>query len=431
MPRKAAELGPLEIKRLQHLGSRSDELRAVGGVAGLLLCMSPSGAKSWILRVRAGDRRREIGLGGYPDVTLAEARDKARAVRAKIEAGVDPVAERRAARAALAAANARALTFSDAFDRYLKAREAGFAKDRDLKQFRAPVDRYATPAIGSLLVSDLTLQDMLRVLEPIWESRTETAIKVRQRVEATLNWATIAGYRTGDNPARWRGNLEAMLPKPSKVAPVENQPVVALDDAARWFTELRCRDGMATRALEFLCLTAARSGEVRGAVWGEVDLEKRLWIIPATRMKAKTEHRVPLTDEAVALLKAVPRFRGSDLVFPAIRGGPLSDMSLSAVMRRMQEAEVTAGRVGFLDVRNGRPAVPHGLRSTFRDWTAERTNYPRDMAEIALAHSVGSEIERAYRRSDMVEKRRTMMAAWGRFLRGESEAKVVRLRGQG
>ena len=418
MPRKARELGPLDVKRLVHSGGRSDDKVAVGGVAGLIMGVSPSGAKSWTLRVVVGGRRREIGLGGYPDVTLSDARDKARAAKAKIEAGIDPVLERRAARAALAAAASRDVTFKAAVERFMAAKAAGFGSEKDRKRYQSSLERYAVPVLGDMFVSDVAVMDVLRVLQPIWESKTDTASRMRQRIEAVLAWATVAGHRKGDNPARWRGNLDHLLPKPGKVSTVENHAAVALEDAARWFGELRRREGMGARALEFLALCGSRSGEVRGAVWSEIDLAKKLWVIPAARMKMEREHRVPLTEKAVALLKALPRFEGSEFVFPAVRGGALSDMSLSAVMRRMQEAEVAAGRVGFVDPRNRRPAVPHGLRSTFRDWAAERTDYPRDMAEIALAHSVGSEVERAYRRSDMVEKRRAMMAAWGRFLRG-------------
>jgi integrase len=217
-----------------------------------------------------------------------------------------------------------------------------------------------------------------------------------------------------------------MLPKPGKVAKTDNHPALALSDAPAWFAALHWREGTAARALEFLALVAARSGEVRGMTWAELDLERKLWIVPAARMKASREHRVPLTDEAAALLKAMPRLARSPYVFAAPRGGQLSDTPVSAVMRRMQMAEEKAGRTGWLDPRSGRPAVPHGLRSTFRDWAAEQ-GYDRDMSEIALAHNVGTEVERAYRRSDMLERRRAMMAAWARFLRGESGAKVVKL----
>jgi integrase len=216
-------------------------------------------------------------------------------------------------------------------------------------------------------------------------------------------------------------------PKPGKLAKGDNQPALSLTDVPAWFAALRTREGIAARALEFAALTAARSGEVRGARWSEIDLEAGLWVIPAARMKMGREHRVPLTPEAVALLKALPRFENTDVVFAAPRGGEFSDMALPQAMRRMHETETKAGRKGWADPRSGRPAVPHGLRSTFRDWVAEHTDYPREMAEIALAHNVGSEVERAYRRSDMVDKRRAMMAGWGWFLRGNTTSKVVQL----
>lgn len=262
----------------------------------------------------------------------------------------------------------------------------------------------------------MAAQDMLRVLEPIWASKTETASRVRARMEAILSWATVAGHRTGDNPARWRGNLDALLPKPGRIADKGNHPAVALDEVAGWFAALNKREGVAARALEFLALCASRSGEVRGATWEEIDVKAKIWTISAERMKAEREHRVPLTDAALAVVEALPRHASSPYIFAAVRGGQLSDMTLSAVMRRMQADEVKEERRGWLDPRSRRPAVPHGLRSTFRDWAAERTEYPRDMAEIALAHRVGSEVERAYRRGDMIEKRRQMMADWARFL---------------
>ena len=274
-----------------------------------------------------------------------------------------------------------------------------------------------------MLVSDITVADIQRTLDPIWTTKTETASRLRGHIEAVLAWATVSGHRGGDNPARWRGNLDAILAKPSRIAKTQHHPALALNDAAAWFADVQGRTGTATRALEFMAMTGARSGEVRGAVWTEIDLDARLWIVPADRMKADREHRVPLTNEAVRLLRGLPRMAGSDFVFPAARGGSLSDAALSACMKRINAAKPD----GYPDPRSGRPAVPHGLRSTFRDWAAERTEYPRDMAEIALAHSVGSEVERAYRRGDMVEKRRAMMAAWVRFLRGETGGKIVHM----
>ena len=270
-------------------------------------------------------------------------------------------------------------------------------------------------------MADIRVADVLRILEPIWLSKTETASRLRGRIEAVLAWARVAGHREGDNPARWKGNLDAILPKPGKVAKVAHHAAVSLADAPRWFADVRSRKGFATRALELLVVTVTRSSEVRGMTWDEVDSESALWIIPAKRIKARTEHRIPLPDEAVALLSGLNRMAASQYVFPAVRGGKLSDAALSACMKRINAASV----MGYLDPRSGRPAVPHGLRSTFRDWCAERTNYPREMAEIALAHRVGSEVERAYRRTDMLEKRRAMMSEWVRFLQGEAVPEMV------
>ena len=411
MPRKAKELSATEVRRITHPGTGGNLNVAVGGVDGLQLQVTPTGARSWLLRVTIKGKRRQLGLGPFPDVTLAQARERARGIKEQVWQGIDPLAEK------------RRFTFAQAMERTLESRTAEFRNDKHKKQWRSTLDKYAVPVLGDMPVSDIDVSDVLRVLEPIWPTKTETASRLRGRIEAVLSWATVGGHRKGDNPARWRGNLDAVLPKPGKVAKVKHNPALSLTDAADWFSDLRKRDGMATRALEFVALTAARSGEVRGATWDEIDMDAGLWIIPAERMKAQREHRVPLTADAVALLKGLPRMQGSPYVFPAARGGMLSDMALSACMKRIHEARDG----GYLDPRSGRPAVPHGLRSTFRDWTAERTEYERDMAEIALAHTVGTTVERAYRRSDMIEKRRQMMGAWARFLKGKAGAKVVKL----
>jgi integrase len=407
---------------------------------GLFLRVQPNGARQWVQRIVIRGKRRELGLGSPPLVPLARARELALENRRVARAGGDPLSEKRE-RAAVP-------TFAEAVERFLASKLTEFRNEKHRAQWRSTLETYAAPVIGAKRVSDVTLQDVLRVLEPIWHRKTETATRLRGRIEAVLAWATVAGHRSGDNPARWKGNLDAMLPKPGKIAKADNHPALALADVAPWFADLRKREGMSARAVEFLALTAARSGEVRGAEWPEVDLDVGLWTIPAGRMKAGREHRVPLTAEAIALLRGLPRIKGpkgekTPLMFPAMGGRMLSDMALSAVMRRMQEAELKrlaeedrkAGREitpaprGFIDPRSDRPAVPHGIRSTFRDWAAERTDFPREMAEIALAHNVGSEVERAYRRGDMLERRRGMMAAWARFLRGTAGAKVVTLDG--
>ncbi len=388
---------------------------------GLFLRVAKNGARQWVQRIVIRGKRCELGLGSPPAVPLAAARRLALENRGKAMLGGDPLAEKRKA--------SEAVRFADAVDSYLMAKLSEFRNEKHRKQWRSTLDTYATPILGPKLVSDITVQDVLRVLEPIWKAKTETASRLRGRIENVLSWATVAGHRAGDNPARWRGNLSEMLPKPAKVAKSGNQPALALADVSRWWDGLAQREGMAAQALRFLTLTAARSGEVRGMMWDEIDLgdastlattaTRAVWTIPASRMKNGRPHRVPLSPEAAALLESLPRLDGSPFVFFAPRGGMLSDMSISAVMRRMQAGQEKAGDQGYLDPASKRPAVPHGLRSTFRQWAAER-GYPRDMAEIALAHFIGSEVERAYQRSDMLDRRRAMMADWSGFLNGEA-----------
>lgn len=442
MPRVAKELGPLDVKRLVHTGSKGTAYFAVGGVAGLYLQITPKGGRSWVLRTVVGKKRTDIGLGGYPTVTLAQAREKARDARNKLERGVDPVAERRAAKERLIAARRKGMTFEDAVEKALAAKLVAFKNEKHRDQWRNTLVQYAMPIIGSLPLQEIDTAAVLRVLSQevrdksgslegtLWQVRTETASRLRGRIEAVLSWATVAGERSGDNPARWAGNLKELLPAASKIAREENHPALALDDAPRWFADLGKRAGFGARALEFVALTAARSGDVRGAKWEEIDLQKGLWVVPAARMKMKREHRVPLPPVAISLLEALPRLDSNPLVFPAARGGMLSDMTLSATMRRMHESDVAAGGIGYLDPRSKRPAVPHGLRSTFRDWVAERTTYPSEMAEVALAQRISNAVEAAYRRGDMIEKRRGMMETWSNFLSDADDvtSNIVRMR---
>ncbi len=428
MPKVAEELNALDVKRLTHPGGKRNVLCSVGGVPGLYLQLTPNGGRSWVLRVKVGTLRRDLGLGGFPGVTLSQARDKAREARAKIDRGIDPVEERKATKAALVAAQRRGLTFADAVDKALAAKLDAFKNAKHRQQWENTLATYATPDLGKMLVQDITTQDVVRVLQPLWMDKTETASRLRGRIEAVLSWATVAGHRHGDNPARWAGNLKELLPPPSRVAKEGNHPALALDDAPRWLAALRTREGFGARALELAALTATRSQEVRGAAWDEIDFDKALWIIPGARMKMGKEHRIPLSAAAVKMLKALPRLKGNPLVFPAARGGQLSDMTLSATMRRMHEAELAQGGTGFIDRTSKRPAVPHGLRSTFRDWVAEQTNYPGDMAEVALAHKISNAVEASYRRGDMIEKRRRMMADWADFMSGKIQSgKVVKL----
>lgn len=422
MPRVAKELSALEVKRLSQPG-----MYAVGGVPGLHLQVLPGGGKTWLLRVTIGatasgkQRRSEVGLGGYPAVTLQQARDKAREVREKIAQGIDPIAERKAARSALLASRAMDITFEEAARQCIEAKSPEWKNAKHAQQWTNTLTTYAFPVLAKLRVRDIDTPHVLEVLQPIWKVKTETADRLRGRIEAVLDWATARKYRDGSNPARWKGNLEAMLPKPSKMAKNGNHPALAFTEAPAFVTHLRKMEGLGARAVEFAILTAARSGEVRGATWKEIDLEAGVWTIPADRMKMGKEHMVPLTAEAVTLLKTLPRFDNTDLVFPASRGGELSDMTLTAVIRRMHESETKAGRKGYIDPKqadsDGEPRVitVHGFRSTFRDWAGETTHHPREVIEHALAHQLKDKAEAAYARGSLFQKRQALMADWAAY----------------
>lgn len=403
MPKQARELSALEIKRLTKPGHH-----AAGGVSGLLLQVTKTGARSWILRTIVGAKRRDIGLGGYPDVTLAQARMNARELKEQIRSGVDPVAQRKAAKAALISANGKLICFADAAHKFLATKRSEFKNAKHAAQWQTTLETYAFPIIGRLTVNCIELPHIVQVLEPIWTNKTETATRLRGRIESVLTWAKVAGYREGENPARWKDNLDAILPKPGKLKKVRHHKAIAWKDVSSFMMELRQCEGMAAKALEFLILTAARSGEVRGAQWEEIDLQARIWTIPAERMKVDKEHIVPLCDDAINLLQQLPRLEGNNLIFPAARGGKLSDMTLSAVMRRMKV-----------------DATPHGFRSTFRDWCSESTNYPHEVAEMALAHTIPSGVEKAYRRGDLLAKRTRLMDDWCRYLNTPLASGVV------
>jgi integrase len=393
MPKKAAELGSLQVARLQHVG-----LHPVGGVAGLRLQVAPTGARSWVMRVMVGGKRSEIGLGGFPDLPLAGAREAARAVRSKISAGINPIVESRAARSSLQAATASAWTFRQCAEALIEAKIPEWKNAKHAAQWTATLRTYAYPVLGNMLAREVELPHVLAVLEPIWKTTTETATRLRARIEAVLDWATTRGYREGLNPARWKGHLKNLLPAPSKIAKVEHHPAIPIGEVGHFMAALRAQSGDGAKALEFAILTAVRSGEVRGATWSEIDIASAVWTIPAARMKMDKEHRVPLSAPALALIKQLPKIAGNDLLFPAPRGGQLSDMTLTAVLRRMQIK-----------------AVPHGFRSTFRDWCSERTGYSPEVAEMALAHAIEDKVEGAYRRGELFEKRRRMMRDWAVF----------------
>jgi integrase len=407
MPKKAKELEAIQVKRLTKPG-----LHAVGGVAGLLLQVTPTGARSWILRTMVGAKRRDIGLGGFPDVTLARAREQAREAKEMIKQGTDPVEQRKSARGALMAAQARGVSFDECARQFIESKTVEFSNPKHAAQWTNTLRDYASPLIGRLPVAEVELAHIVKVLEPIWQTKTETATRVRGRIESVLAWATVSGYREGDNPARWKSNLDAVLPKPAKLKNVQHHKALPWQDMNDFMQKLRQRQGMGARCLEFTILTGLRSGEVRGAKWQEIDLKANTWTVPAERMKMKKAHTVPLCDDAVKLLEQLPKFKDNELAFPGTRGGILSDVGVTKPIRVM-----------------GYDVTVHGFRSTFRDWIAESTSYPHHVQEMALAHAVSNAVERAYRRGDLLAKRTNLMRDWCKFINSPaSSGEVVGIR---
>jgi len=399
MPRKAKELSSLAVRRLLRPGRWS-----VGGVNGLALQVTQSGAQSWVLRFRVAGRQREMGLGSFPTVSLAAAREKARQLHSILRDGRDPIALVQAQESALVAEHQTLKTFSEVAEQYIAQHEKSWKSAKHQAQWASTLRTYALPVIGKLLIRDIKPAHIIDVLEPIWTTKTETATRVRSRIELVLDYAAARGYREGLNPARWKANLDAALPNAAKVAPVRHHAAVEVKEIGSFMKRLRSQAGVGARALEFAVLTAARSGEVRGAIWSEVDLKAALWTIPSARMKSGREHRVPLSTPTVKLLRSLPGDRlPEDYVFPGLRG-PLSDMSLTAVLRRMAVS-----------------ATAHGFRSTFRDWVSEYTEYSGEVAEMALSHAIGDKVEAAYRRGDLLEKRVALMTDWASFLAGSRQ----------
>lgn len=366
---------------------------------GLVLQVSASETKSWIFRYRFDGRRHEMGLGSCALVSLARARELAQSCRQLLMQGGDPLSERRQVRAARQAERARHMTFDQCAAAYIQAHKSAWRNAKHAGQWTRTLSTYVTPVMGALPVGEIDTDHVVKVLAPIWATKTETATRLRGRIESILDWATVSKFRQGENPARWRGHLDYLLANPNKVTRVKNFPALPWPQMAALMAELRQREGVSARALEFAILTAARSGEVRGAHWDEVDLTRRLWTVPAERMKARREHRVPLSDVLMALLCGMPDHEG--LLFPGQKNQPLSDMSLSAVLRRMGRKEITV----------------HGFRSTFRDWAVEApgNSFPREVCEHALAHSLPDRVEAAYQRGDLFVKRIALMQAWAEY----------------
>ena len=371
---------------------------------GLYLCVKPSGAKSWILRYMVAGKAREMGLGPYPAFGLADARERRNAERQRIADGVDPIEARDEREQAKKVAQAKKSTFSDCVDRFLAAKSVEWTNTKHRAQWRSTLDNYAAPHFGALPVQAVDTDIVLKALTPIWTTKTETASRVRGRIEAVLDWATASKLRSGENPARWRGNLDKLLPKPGKIAKVEHHPALPYRDVYAFLQLLANSDATAARALETVIYTGLRTAEVIGAKWDEIDFDAGVWTVPAARMKMKKQHRVPLSAPAVRVLRTCYALRVNDYVFPspnstAGRPRPLSNMAMLTLLKRMKRTDIT----------------PHGFRSTFRDWAAEQTNFPRELCEMALAHTVGSDTEQAYQRGDLLEKRARLMSAWATY----------------
>ena len=417
MPKIAKPLTTVALNRISKPG-----WYAVGGVAGLLLQVrNPTRegaplARSWILRVRVGESRDPIGLGSYPQVSLAEAREQASQLVIEARQGVNLKDKKIAARSALLAAASRNKTFQECAEAYIEAHAADYTNEKHRKQWSATLKAYAYPVIGKRLVADLSMRDMLDVMnqpsvadepksETLWKAKTVTAKRLLDRIKTILDYATVNEYRTGLNPAVWQGYLDTQLAAPNKVATVKHHPALPYALMGEFMTKLRTNDSISAKALQFLILTAVRSGSVRAAEWSEIDLPNKLWIIPAAHTKTKQEHRVPLTPQAIALLESLSRLADNPKVFQSPRGGALSDMALSQITRGMKErGELT------VDV------VPHGFRSTFRDWAAEQTAYPDEIRKAASGHSVGDAVQQAYQRTDLLARRRNLMRDWSNFI---------------
>jgi integrase len=384
---------------------------------GLYLRVAPGGSKQWVFRFAADGRLREMGLGAIETLTLAEAREKARECRKLRLDGIDPIEQRRAGKAARYTTTVRTMTFKKCAEAYLAAHWEAWSPSTQQLWSRT-LATYAYPVLGDVAVAAISLDLILQVIEPIWKTKTQTADRTRNRIEAVLDWAAVLKYRQGDNPARWRGHLDQLLPARSKIQKVEHYAAMPFSEVGAFIAELRDLDGTAARALEFTILTAVRSNEAHGARWSEINFAERVWTIPAERMtKTDQEHRVPLTERVLEILKEQQQGQQGDFVFSS---GPRRAIDRHGMWQLLKR---TMGRKEF---------TVHGFRSTFRDWAAETTNFPREVCEMALAHTVSNEVEAAYRRGDLFAKRRQLMEAWGRYCAQPAKAgEVVALRPAG
>ena len=415
MPRAIGRLTALKVEKAKKPGMYAD-----GG--GLYLRVTPEGARNWVLRYMLDRRPRWMGLGPVALYGLAEARVRALDARRKRHEGIDPIEARRAERARQRLDAAKAVTFKQCAESYINSHRAGWRNDKHAGQWGATLATYAYPVIGTLPVQAVDTGLVLKALEPIWAAKPETASRLRGRIESVLDFAKVRGYRDGENPARWRGHLAKLLPARSKVRAVEHHAALPYADLPAFLTALRTQEGTSARALEFLILTGARTGEVIGAQWSEIDLLDKTWTVPTSRMKAHREHRVPLSPRVMTILHEMQAAQHRDgywLVFPGGTAGmPLSNMAFLMLLRRMARADLTA----------------HGFRATFKTWASERTSFQNEIIEASLAHITGGKVEQAYMRGDLFEKRRRLMQQWATYCIAppttEQRGKVTALRGQ-
>ncbi|MDA7568642.1 integrase arm-type DNA-binding domain-containing protein [Emcibacteraceae bacterium] len=381
---------------------------------GLYLQVGKSGAKSWIFRFMLDSNSREMGLGPIRIITLSQAREEANYCKNLLRSGIDPIRARDERIAVEKESNKEMLSFQKCTEGYLKAHSASWRSARHAEIWHSSVKRFAYPIIGPIHVNKIERGHIMNILDPIWREKTETASRLRGRLESILNWATVQEYRKGDNPARWRGYLDQLLPKPSEIHTVKHFPALPYREINSFMNKLRQREAQSALCLRLIILTATRSGEARGAKWGEFDLAKAEWTIPAERMKAKKEHVIPLSAEAVSIVQSLPHMSRSDYLFPSSRSlKPLSDVVFKKLMERMNVSNITT----------------HGFRSTFRDWAAEQTSFPREVIENALSHQLKDKAEAAYFRSNLLDKRRELMDKWADYtkLETKSDAKVINI----
>ena len=419
MPKKSKELSALSVAKIKKTGRHT-----VGGVDGL--CLNIEGnSRVWILRAVVGKRldkdgklkphRRDIGIGPYPEISLAEARAKATELRLQIRSGIDPIAHKQEQLEKLYLQKLRDKTFVECAKVVIANKARELKNEKHIGQWTSTLETYIYPTLGDISIGTITKVDIAEVLRSIWIEKNETAKRIRGRIETIFDYAKAMGYFEGDNPAEWKGNLEPILGNLKQKS--RPHPSLPYEQVSEFIQDLRQKKGISPKALEFAILTACRSGEIFGAKWQEIDFKNKVWIIPKERMKADKEHRVPLSEQAIELLKSIQTdIEPQSYIFPAPRtGSMLSDMSLTTLIKRMHEQKLKENSLGYIDPKQNRIITTHGFRSTFRDWSADKTDYPREVCEHVLAHKLPDEVEAAYLRSAYLEKRKGLMADWSRY----------------